>query len=196
LLDRLARATGTTLGHLHGDAPGELTPEDHWALQRARDWIDSKLPKTDPLEAASATLIGQVGDDLNDRFIRPHPQAPIRVDILADRDDVPREEEMPRSFHVQQARLVVCSNDDSMIDAGIRAGDLLFVVPTRKKAAALSGRIVFCRLAGLMHLKRLVVEQGRTLLLCANPRYRESVVEDDDDFAVLGIVIGRLGGIR
>ncbi len=192
----MAQATGTTLSYLHGETPGELTVEDYRALQRARDWIDGKLPKIDPRKAPSAMLIGQVGDEGNDRFIHAHPQTPSRPWILAERDDVPREEEMPRAFHGQQARLVACSNDDSMIEAGIRAGDLLFVVPTRTNGAGQSGRIVFFRLNRFTHVKRVVVEQGRILLLSANPRYSEIGVTDDDDFEVLGVVIGRLGWIR
>ena len=49
---------------------------------------------------------------------------------------------------------------DSMIEAGIVDGDLLFVIPTREVRDA-AKHIVICRVSGIMLAKQLELHAGR-----------------------------------
>jgi len=81
-----------------------------------------------------------------------------------------------------------------MIEAGILDSDLLFVAPTRALRDA-AKRIVVCRVGGTILVKRLELRVGRIRLVSCNARYAPIDVDDEDDFELTGIVIGRLGNI-
>ena len=55
--------------------------------------------------------------------------------------------EVPRQFYLRGARLVFQAMGDSMMEAGILDGDLLFVIPTRELRDA-AKHIVICRVSG------------------------------------------------
>lgn len=58
---------------------------------------------------------------------------------------------------------------DSMIEAGIVDGDLLFVVPTRELREA-AKHIVICRVSGVTLAKELELHAGPIRLLSRNER--------------------------
>lgn len=74
---------------------------------------------------------------------------------------------------------------DSMMDAGIREGDLVVV---RAQDHAESGQIVVALLDGEATVKRLVRRAGKLWLQPANPRYEPIAVNSDT--RVAGPVIG------
>lgn len=77
---------------------------------------------------------------------------------------------------------------DSMIDAGIRNGDLIAVHRTPE---ATVGQIVVARLEGEITVKRLSRRSGGLWLLPANPDYAPIRVPDDaSDFAIEGLYVG------
>src|SRR5205807_1528806 len=102
--------------------------------------------------------------------------------------------EVPRFYYLRGARLMFRAIGDSMIEAGILDGDLLFVVPTRAIRDA-AKRLVVCRLAGIGLVKQLQLHAGRIRLISCNPRYAPIEVNEENDFHLLGIVIGRLGSL-
>lgn len=75
---------------------------------------------------------------------------------------------------------------DSMIDAGIRDGDLVIV---RRQTVAESGEIVVALLGDEATVKRLVIRGDRIELRAENRRYKPIPVAGDSDFQVLGKVI-------
>jgi len=105
-----------------------------------------------------------------------------------------RAADVPRSYYVRGARLVFQAVGDSMIEAGIVDGDLLFVTPTRALRDA-ARRIVVCRIAGIMLVKQLELRAGRIRLISRNERYAAIDVDEENEFQLIGIVAGRLGSI-
>jgi SOS-response transcriptional repressor LexA len=100
--------------------------------------------------------------------------------------------EIPRAFAAAGARLVYEAAGDSMIGAGIADRDLLFVRPTNSIREA-SRKVVICRLGADEYVKHLDVRNGHIRLLSRNEHHGAIDVGDDDDFAVIGIVVGRAG---
>jgi repressor LexA len=74
---------------------------------------------------------------------------------------------------------------DSMIDAGIHAGD---VVVVEKRPSANIGDIVVAILDNEFTLKRFTREKGRTVLRPENKAY--PVIRPKDDAEIFGVVVG------
>lgn len=83
------------------------------------------------------------------------------------------------------ATFFVRVSGDSMINAGIRSGDILIVdralTPTNNK-------IVIARIDGELTIKRLRREGDRILLCPENPAYEPLVITPSMDFEVWGVV--------
>lgn len=87
------------------------------------------------------------------------------------------------------ATFVVEASGDSMIDAGIHDGDMVFVDRT---AEPRPGKIVLAHVDGNFTIKELAVEKGQPKLLARNEAagYAEIVPEDLDSFRIEGVVVG------
>jgi transcriptional regulator with XRE-family HTH domain len=181
LLARIAEAAGTTASYLLGGGADELTPYDHQELRRFRDWIDSKQPKIDSRNMASATIV-----------LDARPEKKHGRQLIA--EGMPQVE-IPRAFQQQGALLVVRMDDDSMSGAGIVPGDWLFVVPMRRIRPA-DGKIVALHLGSNLHVRRAVYDDLRLSLLSENRRYAPITIDEEtDEPAMVGVVIGRAGTI-
>jgi len=89
-----------------------------------------------------------------------------------------------------RAHFLLRVEGDSMIDAGIRDGDLIAV---HRTPDAHDGQIVVARLEGEITVKRLQHVDDRLLLLPANPAYLPiEVPPDASDFAVEGVYVGSI----
>lgn len=133
------------------------------------------------------------------RRVISYLQAAVRMSPAIDALSVPnavaqRASDMPRPYYLRGARLVFQAAGDSMIEAGILDGDLLFVAPTRLLRDA-ARRIVVCRFAGTTLVKQLELRAGRIRLVSRNARYATIDVVEENDFQLTGIVIGRLGSV-
>lgn len=80
---------------------------------------------------------------------------------------------------------------DSMIDAGIREGD---VVVVERRTNATVGQIVVANIEGEFTLKRLVRERGQVRLRAENPNY--ATLRLRDDFQIFGVVVGLIRSYR
>ena len=177
LLVRLAHAAETTLGALAGESI-QMSAEDEAALLAFRGWIDGKLATIDALVEPNAAIM-------------PPSVVRERAMKIADASQQP-------STAFGDAGLVLRAMGDSMRDAGILAGDTLYV-STRPRTGAETalGKIVACRIGHDLFVKRLTSERRRHFLLSAHPRYRAIDVDPDDPkFVILGIVVGRAGAIE
>jgi len=76
---------------------------------------------------------------------------------------------------------------DSMINAGILEGDLVIIQPQRE---AQNGDIVVALLRDEATMKRLVIEDGKIYLIPENENYEPIVVENPEEFSIIGKVIG------
>lgn len=74
---------------------------------------------------------------------------------------------------------------DSMIDAGIREGDIVVV---EKRTTASDGQIVVAVIDGEITLKRFRHERGRPVLWPENQNY--AVIRPRGDFSIFGVVVG------
>jgi len=119
--------------------------------------------------------------------------SPVIDELLTSNAVVERTADIPRSYYLSGARKVFQAVGDSMIEAGILDGDLLFVAPTSAIRVS-TKRIVVCLVTGTSLVKKLVIRAGRIRLLSCNDRYSPIDV-DEDDFELVGIVMGRLGSI-
>lgn len=75
---------------------------------------------------------------------------------------------------------------DSMIDAGIRSGDIVIVDKSRRDPGP--REIAVCELNGEYTLKHFVEEDGAGWLVPDNPDYPRLRVTDGDDFSIWGTV--------
>lgn len=73
---------------------------------------------------------------------------------------------------------------DSMLNAGIRSGDLLVV---DRALPAATGKIAVVILNGEFTVKRLSIQENKILLLPENPAYPVIEIEEGSDFQVWGI---------
>ncbi|HSY51433.1 MAG TPA: S24 family peptidase [Thermoanaerobaculia bacterium] len=179
----LAKATGTTVGYLHGDLM-VLSPEDREELLRHRNWIDGKLPKIDARGEPNAILIASAVD------------APVRsrkrMDMIADRPVVSLD--VPSAFKRSDVQHVLRARGESMIGAGIMNEDTLYATAAPEEPPV--GNVIACRLGGEIYVKRVASEEGHLLLRSENPEYLTIRVDEEaDQFEMIGVVIGRIGTV-
>jgi SOS-response transcriptional repressor LexA len=93
-------------------------------------------------------------------------------------------------MHARGARLVCKAVGDSMIEAGILDGDLLYVRPVRGLRDA-AGKVVVCSVGDATYVKQLEIKAGRIRLLSRNAAF--APIDVDDDFELIGVVVGRSG---
>ncbi|MFP5246981.1 MAG: LexA family protein [Thermoanaerobaculia bacterium] len=105
-------------------------------------------------------------------------------------EDELRDREIPRDFQNAGANAVFRTRGDSMINAGILEGDILFVRKTRNHRFA-NGRIVVCRLNGTFTVKRLQMTNDAIHLISEKTGERVVIVnEDAESFSLIGVVVG------
>ena len=76
---------------------------------------------------------------------------------------------------------------DSMIGRGIFDGDFVMIQPTTEVE---EGTIIAARLGDEATVKTFTKRDGRIVLMPANPEEKEILVEEGDEFAVIGKVCG------
>ena len=99
--------------------------------------------------------------------------------------------DIPAPFKALGARTVYQVTDDSLRDAGVVDGDLLYVRPATAVSDA-GGHLVVCDVAGETYAKVLETRNGRIYLLSRNERYAPLEVYEID-LELVGVVVGRLG---
>ena len=74
-----------------------------------------------------------------------------------------------------------------MINAGILEGDLVIVSPQKE---AVNGDIVVALLGDEATMKRFMIDDGVILLVPENEQYESIVVNNPQEFSIIGKVIG------
>jgi len=162
---RIAHAVGESVGTLLDEPAFFLDGEQRAELRRVIEYLQSAVRMSPVIEALSV---------------------PNAIAL--------RTAEVPHAYHLRGARAVFQAVGDSMVDAGILDGDLLFVAPTRAVRDA-ARHIVICRVSGIVLVKQLDLRAGRIRLISCNARYTPIDVDEENDFQLTGIVIGRVGNI-
>lgn len=174
----LCRVCGVTVGWLLGEEGFELGEEDFAKLTAIHAWTGEKLEQK--RERGASKL----------RALKPLPAvATPHGETFFDPDEI-QDREIPLVYQNDGANGVFITRGDSMIDAGILDGDILFVRKTRNYRTA-NKEIVVCRLDGTFTVKRLVVDVNAMTLI--SEKAGEPVVtinEDAERFELIGIVVG------
>jgi SOS-response transcriptional repressor LexA len=179
----LAKATGTTVGYLHGD-PMALSPEDDEELLRHRNWIDEKRRTIDARAEPNAILIVSGLTRVSSRS---------RGDMVADTPQTSKLD-VPSTFRKRAVQHVLRARGNSMIEAGIVNDDTLYATAASEPTV---GKIIACRWHGDTFVKRVVSEHDRFFLRSENPRYLPIEFDPKSlDFEMIGVVIGRLGAVE
>lgn len=146
-------------------------------------------------DVLESILSGEVEADLETVMTLAYA-ARVRVGWLLGELPPPNAEpvlaEIPPHYADYGARLVYKACDDSMLDAGIAADDLLFVQPEDDVAAA-AGRVVICRVDNADYVRRLEVDAEEIRLLA--PDDMDSIEVAGHELTLIGIVIARAGEI-
>jgi phage repressor protein C with HTH and peptisase S24 domain len=158
----IIHATGESVGTLLGERGFALDAKERQSLAEMARFLQRALP-------AAAT-----GSDDEEPNARVRGRAP----------------EMPSDMHARGARLVCKAVGDSMIEAGILDGDLLYVRPVRGLRDA-AGKVVVCSVGDATYVKQLEIKAGRIRLLSRNAAF--APIDVDDDFELIGVVVGRSG---
>jgi SOS-response transcriptional repressor LexA len=187
-LIRICRAAGVTVGWVLGETGFELSDPDFERLTEIRDWADEKL------EAKRQRADGSAFPAL--QKARPRQRRSSELPAVAtlggvtfDEDELP-DREIPTEYQNQGVNAVFRTRGDSMIDAGIFDGDILFVRKTTNRHAA-NQRIVVCRVDGTFTLKVLDLTNGVISLVSkSGPAAKVTVNEEEQRFLLIGIVVG------
>ncbi len=101
--------------------------------------------------------------------------------------------EIPNDLYRRGVRRVFKTLGESMVEAGIYTGDILYV-DTSIELRSANRRIGVCLLDGSPTVKRIELTPRGIRLLSENPRNRPRIVDEDADrFKFIGVVIARLG---
>lgn len=105
------------------------------------------------------------------------------------RDNVTHDYEIDRKLVRSADSYFLQVMGDSMEGAGIMDGDLVLVEPAQEDEVK-NGEIVAARLRGEGAVKRYYERDGTVVLESANPDYAPILVNETEDFALLGRVSG------
>jgi SOS-response transcriptional repressor LexA len=186
---RVCAVCNVTVGWVLGERGFELGPPDLAFLSTVSDWINGKRLGLTPsdvngTETPAPPLVHHT------RFENELPAvATLRGETFVDEDEI-RERAIPHEYQIAGANAVYRTRGDSMIDAGILDGDILFVRRTTNRRVA-NGHVVVGRLDGTFTVKRLHIETNKvTLTSESQGRHTITIDEDAERFTLIGIVVG------
>lgn len=150
-------------------------------------------------KSSAAEMVGRLKRDgflesAPDRRLRPGPHfhdRPLTDHVRAGKptviDSPPVETINLDNYLIRHQRetVLVRVKGDSMVDAGIRPGDIVVV---ERRSDARSGQIVVALVDGEFTLKRLKYERGAPVLFAENRAY--PAIRPFGDLQVFGVVVG------
>lgn len=183
-MTRLAAATNVTLGWLAGEEA--FSPADRERLVDIIDYLSAKLrPATSRPEPNAVPLLGLTPD--------PFPADGSHDALPA--QATPGAEQDPNAAPVRQGGLSADDRlkqpyqavGDSMIEAAILDGDLLYLRKARRREDA-EGEIVVCTVDGSIYVKRFFFRNRRPELRSENRAYGPMIIDNSQRFEITGIV--------
>ncbi len=183
-LVRVCRVCGVTVGWVLGETGFDLGDDDYDLFGRLSEWVSHKQDLRKQQEAAGMLRPSRVMKEI------PAVATP-EGETFFDEDEL-RDREIPIEYQNEGANGVFRTRGDSMIDAGIFEGDILFVRKTTNPRIA-NRRIIVGRLDGTFTVKRLRYEKGVTTLVSERRGEPEVTIGKDDEaqrFRLIGVVVG------
>jgi len=187
-LIRVCAVCNVTVGWVLGEKGFELGPADFAFLGDVDDWIETKRQLRS--QDAEGTRPSTIANARDARFEKELPAvATLRGETFVDENEL-RQRAIPPEYQSDGANAVYHTDGDSMIDAGILDGDILFVRRTRNPTVA-NGHIVVGLLDGTFTVKRFQTENGAITLTSESlGRHTITINEDAERFLLIGIVVG------
>lgn len=187
---KLAPVLGVTVGWLVGEKSAPLTEFESRTLAEAIQILRSRLSGNalDPRSAPNAVPVAKSPAATRQQ---KHGGA---LENWPDLLTLPVRE-IPSEYAARGATWICRAVGDSMIGSGILSGDRLYVRAVDDLRQAI-GDIAVCRVSGTLFVKRLEIAENQIWLASANDAYETMRIDETaDDFAVLGVVIGRQGDL-
>ncbi len=173
-VEAVLAALGRTMQSLYA---GEAEVDVRLALKTLTDYVDKHEVATRVIPKKRAPS----------RLARTFPVAATPNVTLFD-ERKRRRVEIPPSLWKAGARYAASVVGDSMIDAGINDGDIVyFRQPAAKRPPR--GELVIIRVNDGVYLKRYDESRGEKRLLSDNEAYRAIVLQPEDDVELYGIVV-------
>lgn len=177
---RICRVCGVSVGWVLGETGFDFGDADYEQLARLNAWSGRKLEERREGIPEAPTPIS--AKEL------PAVATP-RGETWEDAEEL-RERDIPRDYRNEGANAVFRTVGDSMIEAGILEGDILFVRRSRNPRVA-NRQIVVCRIDGTFAVKRLLIERNTITLVSENRDQSPITInEEEERFSLIGIVVG------
>jgi DNA polymerase V len=137
-----------------------------------------------PLSKVDAVLAIK---DPNYQHTIPLFSGQVSAGLLSPADDNIEEQINLQQYLVKRPEktFLVRASGDSMINAGIKSGDLLIVDNSKE---AKDGKIVIAIINGELTVKRLSIKSGRVRLIPENPLYSPIDITQEMNFSLCGVV--------
>jgi SOS-response transcriptional repressor LexA/DNA-binding Xre family transcriptional regulator len=177
-LIKVCRVCDVTVGWVLSEVGFELGAADFDLLSEMATWATEKLDerKQRVLTAPS-------------RVVKELPAVATLRGATWDQDEL-RDRTIPLEYQNAGADAVYVTRGDSMIDAGIFEGDILFVHKSKNWRVA-NRQIVVCRIEGTFTVKRLRIDGTAIMLHSENGKDDAITInEDEERFELIGIVLG------
>ena len=182
-VSRIVAAIGVTWGELF-DEPQILLSDEHVGLIRRLIEFLSRLVEN--VSTQKAAMEGGVSRATPAAAFPPFGGMLRDRPLLAEVQYLP-DEKIPEAHYRLGARRAYSVLTDAMIGSGILQGEIVYLIPTLDLGAA-DGKVVVCKLNGILYLKLIDLRGGQTTLESSHPRYPTLSVHEHDEFALIGIV--------
>lgn len=177
-LIKVCRVCGVSVGWVLGEVGFELGEVDFNRISELATWANEKLDERKQRELAAPS-----------RVVKELPAVATLRGATWDQDEL-RDRTVPLEYQNAGANAVFVTGGDSMIDAGIFEGDILFVRKSKNWRVA-NRQIVVCRIDGTFTVKRLHID-GAVIMLGSENGKDDGITinEDEERFELIGIVLG------
>ena len=159
---------------------GTSAPDVRQALRTLTEFVDQHQELRPP----PASLVRNKRQ--SSRTVTAYPVAATPNIVVFDRDLARKS--VPPELWARGARAAARVIGDSMIDAGIHDGDVVYFARAASRRAA-RGKIVVIRVNASVYLKHYEDVDGQKVLLSANSRYPPMTLTEADDVELYGIVL-------
>lgn len=166
-----------------------LKPSEFQQLQLLRDRAEQR--RRGPLSHADRALLRELG-----AILPPHLTQVVSVPLYS--HTVPAGQPAPADDDIEdlidlndyllphrESSFLVRVKGESMLEAGIRDGDLLVVDRARPPS---DGKIVVAALNGELTVKRLSTRHGQVRLMPANPAFAPIEIDEASELMIWGVV--------
>lgn len=131
-------------------------------------------------------------DEIKQFALRRGLRLPLYESRVSAGQALPTEESVENHFDLASflvddpdETFMVYAAGDSMIDAGIRDGDLLLVNRRMKPS---NGKVVVAAVDGQVTVKYLITKRGKPYLMPANPAFDEIPIDSERGIVIWGVV--------